>query len=78
MFIPVTMYKSAKYAFYGKKCPENRRGFFMRSFGCTRKVYNLYVDHYRNELDRAGYTGGKNRPVSSFPKSVCSKRTIHT
>lgn len=62
MYADVTMHKAEKYSFAGKECPEELRGFFFGTFGCVRKVYNLYVAWLYDELEKAGYKGGEPIP----------------
>ena len=38
--------------------PEEVFQFFLKNFGCARKVYNLSVDNYYKHLEAAGYTSG--------------------
>jgi putative transposase len=56
MFVPVTMKKAEKYAVNLRKLSEAVLVFFLKTFGCTRKVYNLYVDYLYEHLEKAGYT----------------------
>ena len=44
MLVPVTMHKAEKFAIDMRRLSDDDRGFFMKNFGCARKVYNLYVD----------------------------------
>ena len=74
MLVPVTMYRSEKYAFRGKKCPGEKRGFFFRNFGCSRKVYNLYTAFYCDRLEEAGYRGGEKPPRITLPEVSSFKK----
>lgn len=74
MLVPVTMYKSEKYAFRGKKCPGEKRGFFFRNFGCSRKVYNLYTAFYCDRLEETGYRGGEKPPRVTLPEVSSFKK----
>ena len=58
----VTMHKAEKYAIIRQECPDDMIVFFMRNFGCRRKVYNLYTDFYYQQLENAGYTSGDDIP----------------
>lgn len=48
--------------------PEKAHEFLMKTFGCARKVYNLYVDFLYAELDRQGYKGGDVLPKLKLPE----------
>ena len=37
---------------------DEQKEFFMKSFGCARKVYNLYVDELYEHLEKTGYENG--------------------
>jgi len=74
MLAPVTMHKAIKYAFYEKAMPDKQRTFFMQNFGCSRKVYNLYVDFLYDKLDKAGYTGGTKLPKIHLPEVTALKK----
>ena len=54
MLVPVSMYKAEKYAVDMHVLDEKTRTFFLRNFGCARKVYNLYVDYLYNALEKEG------------------------
>lgn len=45
MEIPVTMNMAQKYA-VSRDNPEEVFQFFLKNFGCARKVYNLSVDNF--------------------------------
>ena len=47
---------------------EDTRVFLMKTFGCRRKVYNLYVGYYYEALEKAGYTGGDDIPDVRLPE----------
>ena len=68
MLMPVKMHKAEKYAIDMRKLPESSRTFFMQSFGCSRKVYNLYVDCLYRALEKAGYEKGDGIPEIKFPE----------
>ena len=55
MLSPVTFHMAAKYNVDEKKLDDKTRTFLYTTWGCTRKVYNLYVDWYYSELEKAGY-----------------------
>ena len=69
MLVPVSMYKAEKYAVDMHVLDEKTRTFFLRNFGCARKVYNLYVDYLYNALEKEGYVSGNSIPKISFPAS---------
>ena len=69
MLVPVSMYKAEKYAVDMHVLDEKTRTFFLRNFGCARKVYNLYVDYLYNALEKEGYVSGNSIPKISFPVS---------
>lgn len=66
MPVPVTMHKAQKYAVRMDTLPPETKEFFMKNFGCARKVYNLYVDHLYRQLEASGYENG-DLPKVSFP-----------
>lgn len=35
-----------------------QKEFFMQSFGCARKIYNMYVDELYKQLEQSGYQNG--------------------
>ena len=37
---------------------QEQKEFFLQSFGCTRKIYNLYVDELYKQLDKLEYKNG--------------------
>lgn len=37
---------------------KEQKNFFMQSFGCTRKMYNLYVSELYDSLEKSGYKNG--------------------
>lgn len=73
MEIPVTMNMAQKYA-VSRDNPEEVFQFFLKNFGCARKVYNLSVDNYYKHLEAAGYTSGDKIPkVASLKASELKK-----
>lgn len=74
MQVPVTMHKAEKYAIRMSRMDEATRTFFLRNFGCARKVYNLYVDHLYEKLEAAGYSGGEPLPEIKLPEVTAFKR----
>ena len=73
MTAEVTMHAAEKYAI-ANGLADDTLAFFMKSFGCSRKVYNLYTDFLYCALEKAGYTNGvlpeiKLPEVSEFKKS---------
>lgn len=55
----VKIRKAEKYAISQRALSDETRNFFMQNFGCSRKVYNLYVDWLYKKLEETGYTGGE-------------------
>lgn len=74
MEIPVTLHMAAKYAVDENALDEETREFFYKTWGCTRKVYNLYVDIYYQELEKAGYQYGDNIPKIKIPEVSSFKK----
>ena len=68
------MHKAEKYAIIRQECPDDMVVFFLRAFGCRRKVYNLYTDFYYQQLESAGYTGGDDIPVVKLPEVTAFKK----
>lgn len=54
----VLMHKAEKYAIDKHALTDEARTFFMKNFGCTRKVYNLYVNDLYSFLEKTGYAPG--------------------
>jgi putative transposase len=73
MLMPVKMHRAEKYAFRMDRLSDTARTFFMKAFGCARKVYNLYVDHLYGILEQADYKGGEPLPVVKFPEVTVFK-----
>jgi putative transposase len=40
------------------KPTDEQKQFFLKSFGCTRKIYNCYVDSLYQQLEQQGYING--------------------
>lgn len=40
------------------KPTKEQKEFFMQSFGCARKIYNLYVSELYEQLEKCGYQNG--------------------
>ena len=51
----VTLNKGYKFKI---KPTQEQKEFFMKSFGCSRKVYNLYVDELYKKLENNNYQNG--------------------
>ena len=64
----VTTRKAVKYAVSRRSLTDGTRDFFMQNFGCSRKVYNLYVDRLYKYLEEAGYNGGEKLPAMKLPR----------
>ncbi len=74
MLVSVTMHKAEKYAIDMRRLSDDDRTFFMRTFGCVRKVYNLYVDFLYNTLEKAGYKNGEEIPSIKLPEVSSFKK----
>ena len=74
MACPVRMHKAEKYAVRSSKVSEQDRTFFLKNFGCSRKVYNLYTDYLYSRLEEAGYEGGEPLPEIRLPEVTEFKR----
>ena len=37
---------------------KEQKEFFLQSFGCARKIYNMYVDELYRKLEESGYQNG--------------------
>ena len=70
MITTITVYKSEKYAINRKVLTDEQRAFFMQSFGCARKVYNLYVNDLYAFLEETHYEIGNPIPNDFKPKEV--------
>lgn len=73
MKAPVTMNQAQVYDISKQNSKEIFQ-FFQKSFGCTRKVYNLCVDSCYKQLEQAGYVSGDDLPELSFPKVSALKK----
>ena len=73
MLVPVQFYKAEKYALDMVVLPEETKKFFLQNFGCSRKVYNLYVDYLYGELEKAGYESGDDIPEVKLPEVTAFK-----
>lgn len=74
MLCPVTLHKAEKYAVRPECLDEETKTFFLKNWGCARKVYNLLVDTLYNGLEKAGYTGGDTVPDIDFPEVSAFKK----
>ena len=64
----VLIRKAEKYSVNMRVLDENVRTFFMKNFGCCRKVYNLYVDWLYKQLEDFGYVGEDSIPGFKLPE----------
>ena len=74
MLSPVTFHMAAKYTVDEKKLDDKTRTFLYKTWGCARKVYNLYVDWYYSELEKSGYQSGDNIPKLKIPEVTAFKK----
>ncbi len=70
----ITMHRAEKYACDSRFMSEETRTFFMKNFGCKRKVYNLYVDTLYKTLEASGYQAGDPLPKIKFPEVSSFKK----
>ena len=61
-------HKAERYAVSKRALGEEARTFLMQNFGCSRKVYNLYVDWLYRRLEETGYEGGGILPPMKLPE----------
>ena len=64
----VIIRKAEKYAISRRALSDETRNFFMRNFGHSRKVYNLYVGWLYKQLDKCRYIGGERLPLLKLPE----------
>ena len=64
----VLIRKAEKYSVNMRVLDENVHTFFMKNFGCCRKVYNLYVDWLYKQLEDFGYVGEDSIPGFKLPE----------
>ena len=64
----VKSHKAERYAVNKRAITEEARTFLMQNFGCSRKVYNLYVDWLYSKLEEEGYKGGSVLPSMKLPE----------
>ena len=70
----ITMHKAEKYAVDMRKLDKSSETYFLKCFGCVRKVYNLYVDFLYGELEKAGYVAGNPLPDVALPEVTAFKK----
>ena len=68
MTVLTTFHKAEKYAIRGQTLNNETKQFFHQSFGCVRKVYNLYVAILYNALETMNYQGGDVLPAIKLPE----------
>ena len=68
MQAPVTMHKALKCQVNMKLLDDSTKTFFLKNFGCARKVYNLYVDFLYKFLENINYTPGSQLPNIKLPE----------
>ena len=74
MLTKVKITKAEKYAIREQALSASVREFFMKSFGCVRKVKNLYTDYLYKELESFGYSGGSELPSIKLPEVTYWKK----
>lgn len=74
MLASVTFHKAEKYAVDMKLLEESTKEFLMKNFGCSRKVYNLYVGLLYDALEQAGYRKGDEIPEVKLPEVTGFKK----
>ncbi len=62
------MHKAEKFHIPGKNLSEDTKTFFMKNFGCSRKVKNLYVDFLYSKLEEINYKTGDPIPDIKLPE----------
>ena len=72
----VRIRKAEKYAVSQRALSDKTRDFFMQNFGCSRKVYNLYVDWLYTKLEETNYTGGTRIPAIKLPEVTEFKKSF--
>ena len=74
MLTKVKITKAEKYAIREQALSASVREFFMKSFGCVRKVKNLYTDYLYKELESFGCSGGSELPSIKLPEVTYWKK----
>ena len=69
------MHKAEKYAIDMTALTDEVREYFMRCFGCCRKVYNLYVNALYEILESNGYKPGDIIPTWKIPEVSVFKKS---
>ena len=69
---PVKIHRAEKYAL--RSLNDDTKTFFLRNFGCARKVYNLYVDFLYEKLEQSGYKEGEKLPDIKIPEVTAFKK----
>ena len=64
----VQIHEAAYFAVNMKTLSDKAFQFFLKNFGCARKVYNLYVDFLYQTLEKAGYKPGQDLPKVKLPE----------
>ena len=64
-YVKVSM--AEKYGVSRHHLSQTLKTFFLENMGCSRKVYNLYVEYLYDELEKTGYEKGDEIPEISFP-----------
>lgn len=73
MLSPVTFHMAARYAVDEQNLDDETRTFLYKTWGCARKVYNLYVNWYYSVLEKAGYQNGDQIPKPKIPEVTVFK-----
>ena len=49
---------------------KDQKEFFLQSFGCARKIYNMYVDELYRKLEESSYQNGIIKKYNSTKNSI--------
>jgi putative transposase len=70
----VKIHEAYRYAVNMRTLRQDTKQFFLENFGCSRKIYNLYVDYLYEQLEKTGYTGGTELPKVKLPEVSSFKK----
>ena len=74
MMVPVKMHKAAKFAIRKDCISDELKTYLLKTMGCSRKLYNLYVEHLYNILQKCGYKSGDLLPDYTVPEVTFFKK----